>query len=262
MKTIPAGFATLVAAFATRLAALTAVVAFALPTHAGEVQVAVAANFSAPMRKIAAHFERDTGHRANLSFGATGKFYAQIRNGAPFEVLLAADDTTPARLEQAGLGVKGSRFTYATGQLVLWSKRAQFVDDQGAVLKSGKFDRIALADPRLAPYGAAAIEVMTRLGLIQALESRFVLGESISQAFQFVATENVPLGFVALSQVFADGKVTEGSAWRVPADLYSPIRQDAILLAKGKDKAAAISLMAYLQGDQAKAVMRAFGYDL
>ena len=228
--------------------------------RAGEVQVAVAANFSAPMRKIVTQFEQDTGHKAILSFGATGKFYAQIQNGAPYEVLLAADDATPARLGQSGLGVKDSRFTYAIGKLVLWSKRANFVDDQGEVLTSGKFDRIALADPRLAPYGAAAIETITHMGLIARLEPRFVLGESISQAFQFVATENAALGFVALSQVFADGRITEGSAWLVPANLYAPIRQDAIILDKGRDNPAASSLVAYLKGDKAKAVIRAFGY--
>ena len=222
--------------------------------RAGEVQVAVAANFSAPMRKIVTQFEQDTGHKAILSFGATGKFYAQIQNGAPYEVLLAADDATPARLGQSGLGVKDSRFTYAIGKLVLWSKRANFVDDQGEILKSGSFD------PRLAPYGAAAIETITHMGLIARLEPRFVLGESISQAFQFVATENAALGFVALSQVFADGRITEGSAWLVPANLYAPIRQDAIILDKGRDNPAASSLVAYLKGDKAKAVIRAFGY--
>ena len=239
-----------------------ALAAFGTPTQAAEVIVAVAANFTAPMQKIAAQFERETGHKAILSFGATGTSYAQIRNGAPFQVLLSADDTTPAQLEKDGLGVSGSRFTYAIGKLVLWSKQTNFVDDKGEVLKSGKFDRLALADPKLAPYGAAAIEAMTKMGLQSQLAPKVVQGENISQAFQFIATENAQLGFVALSQVFADGKISEGSAWVVPANLYAPIRQDAILLSKSKDDAAALALLSYLKGDKAKAVIRSFGYDL
>ena len=241
---------------------LVALAAIGTSAQAAEVIVAVAANFTAPMQKIAAQFERETGHKAILSFGATGKFYAQIRNGAPFQVLLSADDTTPAQLEKDGLGVSGSRFTYAIGKLVLWSKQTNFVDDKGEVLKSGKFDRLALADPKLAPYGAAAIEAMTKMGLQSQLAPKVVQGENISQAFQFIATENAQLGFVALSQVFADGKISEGSAWVVPANLYAPIRQDAILLSKSKDDAAALALLSYLKGDKAKAVIRSFGYDL
>ena len=241
---------------------LVAVAAIGTTTQAAEVNVAVAANFTAPMQKIAAQFEQDTGHKVILSFGASGKFYTQIRNGAPFQVLLSADDTTPARLDQEGLGVKGSRFTYAIGKLVLWSKRANFVDDKGEVLKSGKFERLALADPKLAPYGAAAIEAMGKMGVLSALMPKIVQGENISQAFQFIATENAQLGFVALSQVFADGKIAEGSAWLVPANLDSPIRQDAILLSKGKDDVAALALLSYLKSDKAKAVIHSFGYDL
>lgn len=227
--------------------------------QAAEVQVAVAANFTAPMQKIAPMFEADTGHKAVLAFGSTGRFYAQIRNGAPFDVLLAADDETPARLEREGHGT--SRFTYAIGRLVLWSKQPALVDARGEVLKSGKFEKIALADPRLAPYGAAAIEAMTKLGVIDALRPKFVLGENIAQTWQFVATENAQLGFVALSQVWADGKFKEGSAWLVPATLYTPIRQDAILLNRGKDNAAATALLQYLRGDKARAIIQSYGYE-
>lgn len=230
--------------------------------QAAELSVAVAANFAAPMKKIAAAFERETGHTLALSFGGTGKFYAQIRNGAPFEVLLAADDETPARLEREGLGVAGTRFTYAIGKLVLWSRQAGLVDDRGEVLRAASFERIALADPKLAPYGAAAMQVVHALGLADALRDKIVQGESIGQAYQFVATRNAPLGFVALSQVFVDGRVTEGSAWVVPEDLYAPIRQDALILARGKDNPAASKLMRYLQGEAAKAVIRAYGYGL
>ena len=228
--------------------------------QAAEVQVAVAANFTAPMQKIAPLFEADTGHKAQLAFGSTGRFYAQIKNGAPFDVLLAADDETPTKLEREGQG--GSRFTYAIGKLVLWSKQATLVDDKGEVLRSGKFDKIALADPKLAPYGAAAIETLSQLGLLDTLRPRFVQGENIAQTYQFVATENAQLGFVALSQVWAEGQLKEGSAWRVPATLYSPIRQDAILLNKGKDNPAAAALLQYLRGEKARTIIRSYGYEI
>lgn len=230
--------------------------------QAAEVSVAVAANFTAPMQKIAAAFEHDTGHKAVLAFGSTGRFQAQISNGAPFDVLLAADDETPLQLEREGQGVAGTRFTYAVGRLVLWSRQPGLVDDQGAVLKTGTFARLALADPKLAPYGAAAIETLTRLGLLEQLRPKFVQGENIGQAYQFVATENVPLGFVALSQVFADGRLTQGSAWVVPASLHRPIRQDALLLARGQGKPAALALLAYLRGEKARSIIRSYGYDL
>jgi molybdate transport system substrate-binding protein len=225
---------------------------------AAEVQVAVAANFTAPMQKIAPLFEADTGHKARLAFGSTGRFYAQIRNGAPFDVLLAADDETPARLEREGQG--GSRFTYAIGRLVLWSRQPALVDDQGEVLRSGRFEKLALADPKLAPYGGAAIETLTKLGVVDTLRPRFVQGENIAQTWQFVATGNAQLGFVALSQVWADGRLKEGSAWLVPATLYSPIRQDALLLNRGRDNAAAGALLQYLRGDKARAILKAYGY--
>lgn len=237
-------------------------VAIATLSHADEVQVAVAANFTAPMQQIATQFEKDTGHKAVLAFGATGKFYAQIVNGAPFEILLAADDETPARLEKEALGLAGSRFTYAIGKLVLWSTDPTLVDAKGDVLKTGQFKHLALANPKTAPYGSAAIEAMTKLGLLSSLQPRFVQGENISQTQQFVTTGNAELGFVALSQVLKDGKVSSGSAWIVPAQLYEPIRQDAVLLAKGHNKVAASALLAYLKGDKAKAVIRSFGYEL
>lgn len=236
--------------------------ALAVSTQAAEVSVAVAANFTAPMQKIAAAFEQDTGHKVILAFGSTGKFYAQIKNGAPFQVLLSADDETPTRLEREGLGVSGTRFTYAIGKLVLWSRQPGLVDDKGEVLRSGKFERIALADPKLAPYGAAAVDVLNGLGLMPSLAPKFVRGENIAQPYQFVATGNAELGFVALSQVFADGKLTQGSAWLVPASLHAPIRQDAVVLSPGKDNAAASALMAYLRSDKARAIIRSFGYDL
>jgi len=230
--------------------------------QAAEVSVAVAANFTAPMQKIATAFEQDTGHKAVLAFGSTGKFYAQIKNGAPFQMLLAADDETPARLDKEGLAAPGSRFTYAIGKLVLWSAQAGLVDDQGAVLRTGGFERIAVADPRLAPYGAAAVETLNRLGMLQTLEPRFVRGENIGQTYQFVATGNAALGFVALSQVMVDGRITKGSAWLVPSELHTPIRQDAVILNTAKDNAAAAALASYLRSDKARAIIRSYGYAL
>lgn len=229
---------------------------------ADEVQVAVAANFTAPSKLIAADFEKDTGHKAALSFGATGKFYAQIRNGAPFEVLLAADDETPARLEREGAAVPGSRFTYATGRLVLWSAKPGFVDDQGEVLKKGDFRHLSIANPKLAPYGAAAVEVLAGLKLLDALQPRFVQAENIAQAHQFVASGNAELGFVALSQVMKDGRLGEGSAWIVPTGLHQPIRQDATLLERGRGRPGAEAWLRYLRGDKAKAVIKSFGYEI
>jgi molybdate transport system substrate-binding protein len=234
----------------------------AASARAAEVSVAVASNFTAPMQKIAAAFEQDTGHKAVLAFGSTGKFYAQIKNGAPFQILLSADAETPARLEREGLGVSGTRFTYAIGRLVLWSRQSGMVDDTAEVLRGGRFERIALADPKLAPFGAAAVEVLNRLGLMSSVAPKFVQGENIAQTYQFVATGNASLGFVASSQVLADGKLTQGSAWLVPASLHAPIRQDAIVLSTGKDKAAVLALMAYLRNDKSRAIIRAFGYDL
>ncbi|WP_431152296.1 molybdate ABC transporter substrate-binding protein [Acidovorax facilis] len=228
--------------------------------HADTVSVAVAANFTAPMQKIAAAFEIDTGHKAELSFGATGKFYAQITHGAPFQVLLSADDTTPARLEREGKAVAHSRFTYAIGTLVLWSAQPGTVDAKGDVLKSGDFKHLAIANPKLAPYGAAALQVMEKLGVATALQPRLVQGENIAQTFQFVSTGNAQLGFVALSQVMADGKIRSGSAWQVPASLHEPIRQDAVLLMPGKDSAAASALLTYLRGSKARAIIQSYGY--
>lgn len=229
--------------------------------RAAEVSVAVAANFTAPMQKIAALFEQGSGHKAVLSFGSTGKLYAQIRNGAPFQILLSADDKTPARLEAEGQSVVGMRFTYAVGRLALWSSQAGLVDAQGAVLRSGPFKRLALADPKLAPYGAAAVQTLTHMGLLADLTPKIVYGENIAQTYQFVSTGNAEIGFVALSQVFSDGKLGSGSAWIVPSDMHAPMRQDAVLLKTGENAPAARALLAFLRGDAALAVIRSFGYD-
>ncbi|WP_313602336.1 molybdate ABC transporter substrate-binding protein [Comamonas jiangduensis] len=241
-------------------ASLIAAALWAGAAHADTISVAVASNFTAPMQKIAAEFAKDTGHKAELSFGATGKFYAQINHGAPFGVLLAADDTTPAKIASEGKGVAASRFTYAVGQLVLWSKQDGYVDAQGAVLKTGKFQHVAIANPKLAPYGLAAEQTLTQLGLLEQIKPKFVQGENIGQTYQFAATGNAELGFVALSQVMVDGKIKSGSAWMVPAAMHEPIRQDAIILNNAKDNAAAKALMDYLRGDKARAIISAYGY--
>ena len=236
--------------------------AFALgaSSHAAEVSVAVAANFTAPMQKIALAFAQDTGHKARLAFGSTGSLYAQIKNGAPFDLLLAADDETPERLEKEGLGVVGTRFTYAIGKLVLWSKNATLVDAQGEVLRTGIFDKLAIANPKTAPYGAAALQTLTALGMAQGLQARLVQGESVGQALQFVSSGNAALGFVALSQVFVDGKVSQGSAWVVPETLYEPLQQDAVLLIGAKNKPAALALLHYLRSERAHAILKSYGY--
>jgi molybdate transport system substrate-binding protein len=234
--------------------------AWAYDSLAADVSVAVAANFAVPMKIIAQDFERTTGHKAVLSFGGTGQFYAQIKNGAPFAVLLAADTLTPAKIEKEGLGVSGTRLTYAIGQLVLWSKTPGLVDDQGEILKRGNFSKIAIANPKLAPYGSAAIEVLNHLGIMSQVKPKIVEGSNIAQAYQFVFSENASLGFVAMSQVYEDGKLKQGSGWIVPAKIYSPIKQDAILLNSGRNNPAAIALMTYLQSEAAKAVIHKFGY--
>jgi molybdate transport system substrate-binding protein len=234
--------------------------ACAVVVQAAEVHVAVAANFAAPVARIAESFTAVTGHTVKLSSGATGKFYSQIVAGAPFEVLLAADDETPKRLVDEGHALGASRFTYATGRLVLWSATPGFVDEQGAVLASDRFAHLAIANPTVAPYGRAAMEVLRTRGLAEALAPKLITGESIAQTFQFVATGNAELGFVALSQVQVPGKPSAGSAWRVPESLHKPILQDAVLLKPGERNPAAVALLAYLKSPPALELIRAFGY--
>ena len=232
----------------------------AAAAQAGEVHVAVAANFAAPMARIAESFTAATGHAVKLSSGATGKFYSQIVAGAPFELLLAADDETPNRLVDEGHAVAASRFTYATGRLVLWSATPGFVDAQGMVLASGRFAHLAIASPKVAPYGRAAMEVLRARGLTDTLAAKLVTGESIAQAFKFVATGNAELGFLALSQVQVPGKPSTGSMWRVPETLHTPIRQDAVLLKTGAANPAATALLDHLKSPAVRDLIRAYGY--
>ncbi len=227
---------------------------FSTPLSAGEVKVAVAANFTAAMKEIAADFERASGHRAIVSYGSTGKLYAQIENGAPFEVFLAADQKRPQLLEEKNAA--GGRFTYAVGKLVLWSSdEKRTVNEQ--TLGNGDFRKLAIANPKTAPYGAAAVEILKNLGLLDALEPKLVFGDTIAQTHQFVATGNAELGFVALAQITLDHS---GSRWSIPDDLYTPIRQDAVLLTRGRDNPAAQALLDYLRSEAARTVIHKYGY--
>lgn len=243
-----------------QLIALVTVLLLAASAHAAEVKVAVAANFAQAMKDIAAEFEKDTGHKLSLSQGASGKFYAQISNGAPFEVFLSADDETPARLVREGKAVAGSQFTYAIGRLALWSPDASLVDQGGGVLKTDKFKFLSIANAKIAPYGRAAVQTMQKLGVLAAIEPRVVQGESIAQTYQFVSTGNAQLGFIALSQVWENGKLKSGSAWIVPEDMHEALEQDVVLLNAGKQSTAAAALVDYLKSDKARRIIERYGY--
>jgi molybdate transport system substrate-binding protein len=231
------------------------------PARAGVVRVAVASNFALPLARIATDFSAATGHTLQVSVGSTGKFYQQIAAGAPFDMLIAADDDTPARLAKEGLAVTGSSFTYAIGRLALWSAQPGLVDAQGAVLTTGQFRHLAIANPKVAPYGQAAMAVLRARGLSESLAPRLVTGETIAQAYQFVFTGNAELGFVALSQLQVPGKPAGGSHWLVPQALHGEIRQDAVLLKPGRGNPAAAALLSWLQGEPARALIKQFGYD-
>jgi molybdate transport system substrate-binding protein len=242
------------------LLVLLAALALSPLARAGEVNVAVAANFTEPAKALAAILQQTTGDTAKLTFGATGAFYTQIKNGAPFDVLLAADNVRPALLEQEGDAAPGTRFTYATGQLVLWSAQPGLVDDKGEVLGRGGFDKLAIANPKNAPYGEAAMQTLDKLGLQAALQPKLVMGESIGQTYTFIATGNAQLGFVALAQVLADGKLKSGSVWRVPENLHAPIVQDAVVLKRARDNPAAAAWMSLLRSPRGKDLIRSYGY--
>lgn len=232
------------------------------PVCAAEVSAAVASNFAAPMAHIVALFQNESGHTVKVSLGASGKLYTQIKAGAPFDVFLSADEEIPKRLMQEGLAVGGSRFVYATGRLVLWSVQPGLVDDKGAVLNNGNFDRLAIANPSFSPYGTAAKETLGKLTMWNSIQKKLKKGEDVTQAYQLAATERSDLAFIALSQVMRDGRVAAGSWWLVPSELHNPIRQSAVLLSGTKDQAAAKVFLAFLKSEKARAVMRGFGYEL
>lgn len=223
---------------------------------AGQTNVAVAANFTDAAKEIAEAFKAKTGHEAVLSFGASGQFYTQITQEAPFQVFLSADAERPQKLADEGLGDKASKFTYAVGKLVLWGKAADVTKGE-EVLRGGSFSKLSIANPTSAPYGAAAVETMKKLGVYEALTPKIVQGNNISQTFQFIDTGNAELGFVALSQL---KDVTAGSRWMVPQTLYAPIKQDAVLLKKGQGNEAATAFMTFLKGPEATAIIRKYGY--
>ncbi|MFY9735009.1 MAG: molybdate ABC transporter substrate-binding protein [Rhodoplanes sp.] len=226
--------------------------------HAGETNVAVAANFTDAAKEIAATFKAKTGHQAVLSFGSSGQLYTQITQGAPFQIMLSADDERPTKLVADGLAVADSRFTYAIGKLALWSKTKDYVKGE-ETLKAGAFAKLAIANPTAAPYGAAAIDTLKALKLYEALQPKIVQGNNIAQTFQFIDTGNAELGFVALSQLAGE---PAGSRWVVPQTLYTPIRQDAVLLKKGAGNEAAAAFLAFLKGPEARAIIEKFGYGI
>jgi molybdate transport system substrate-binding protein len=233
-----------------------------LPVCAGEVRAAVASNFAAPMESIVALFQQESGHTVKVSLGASGKLYSQIKSGAPFDVFLSADEEIPKRLMKENLAVSGSRFVYATGRLVLWSAQPGLVDDKGAVLNKGNFDRLAIANPLFSPYGMAAKETLGKLTMWNSIQRKLDKGNDVTQTYQFAATERDDLAFISLSQVTSDGKVTTGSWWLVPSELHNPIRQSAVLLTSAKDQEAATAFLGFLKSEKARAVMRGFGYEL
>lgn len=239
---------------------LTVMLVWALPAMAGQTTIAVAANFTDAMRVLAPLFEQTSGHQLRVSHGSTGKLYAQILHGAPYDVFLAADEARPLKAEQAGLAVKGSRLTYARGRLVLWSADADLFDDGAAFLAQGTFARAAMANPKTAPYGLAAQQVLEHLALWSPLQSKMVRGDSIAQTFQFVATGNAALGFVAASQVQA--WPNKGSAWSVPESYHAPIAQQLVLLKRGADNPAALAFVEFIQSDRARTLIRDLGYGI
>lgn len=226
---------------------------------AEEITVAVSSNFAAPAKAIALGFEAQTGHHIRLVPGSSGRIFAQILHGAPFDVFLSADRSKPAALEAQGMALPDSRFTYAVGSLALWSSQADLITTGAGVLKEGRFDKLALANPRLAPYGIAARQVLQSLGLYDVLSAKFVRGENIAQTYQFVATGNADLGFIARSQLPADNT---GSVWIIPENLHQPIRQDAVILKSTGDNKAAIAFMRFLSSDRAKDIIRRHGYKI
>ena len=228
--------------------------------QAAEIKVAVASNFANVLKEIAVEFQKDTGHQLAITPGATGKFYAQISNGAPFDVFLSADDETPRKLAQEGKAIASSQFTYAIGRLALWSPNPEMIDKNADILKTDKFKFIAIANAKVAPYGQAAVQTMQKLGVLTKIEPRVVQGESISQTYQFVSTGNAQLGFVALSQIFENGKVKTGSAWIVPEEMHEQLKQDAVILQSCKQTSVCQDLMDYLKSEKAKKMMASYGY--
>jgi molybdate transport system substrate-binding protein len=228
--------------------------------HADEARVAVAANFATPLKTLAADFNKASGHRLLISPESTGKLYAQIKNGAPYDVLLSADQLTPSKLAKEGQAIAHTQFTYGTGKLVLWSSTPNTLGSMTEVLTTSQAKHLAIANPKTAPYGAAAVDALKNLGLYERWHPRFVQGENIAQTLQFVSTGNAELGFVAMSQVMQNGRFTTGSGWVVEPHLYAPIKQDAILLKNGETNKAALAWLDYLKSTAARTLIEQYGY--
>ena len=227
--------------------------------EAEEVKLAIAANFTDVARILAERFEQQTGHTTKISYGSTGKLYSQIEHGAPFEVFLAADRERPEKAENEGLAIAGSGFVYAQGKLVLWSLKSALFEQGEHYLNGGDFRHLAIANPKTAPYGMAAQQVMQHLGLLEQIRPKLVQGDSIAQTFQFVATGNADAGFVALTQIKAwQGK--SGTLWEIPSGYYAPIDQAAVLLKKGRHNPAAHAFLDFLKSGEAKQLIQAYGY--
>jgi len=243
------------------LFAFLALMLITMQSNAEVVRVAVAANFTDASRAIAPLFEKATGHILKISYGSTGKLYAQIEHGAPYDIFMAADTERPAKAIKTRLAVPDSQYVYAKGKLVLWSANPGLFEDGEAFLRSGRFKHLALANPKTAPYGLAAQQVMQQIGIWSDVQNKLVRGDSIAQTFQFVATENSEIGFVAYSQV-KGWKGESGSTWEIPADLYQPIDQAAVLLIKGEDNPAAHAFIDFMKSDAAHKVIKSFGYGI
>ncbi len=231
-------------------------------TFAGEVSVAVAGNFYRPLQALARDFEHQSGDNVKIAVGSSGKLYAQIISGAPFDIFLSADQKRPTKLIQEKHAITGSQYTYAKGKLVLWSSDPTVINKHGKRLTSSKLKHLAIANPKLAPYGEQAVTTLKNLGVYNLLHDKLILGQSVSQAFQYVSSDSVKQGIIALSQVMRDGEINEGSAWIVPSELYQPIKQDAVLLNTGKNNPIAIAFLAYLKTENAFKIIRSFGYEV
>lgn len=246
---------------ASAATAILAIVIMSATAHGEEATLAVASNFTEVIEVLVDDFETASGHELTVSTGSTGQLYAQIVNGAPFDVFLAADRERPERLEEEGAAVAGSRFTYAVGKIALWSPQPDLIAQSGEeYLRAGDFRSLAIANPELAPYGIAARQTLEALGLWDELQARIVMGENIGQTHAMVATGNAQAGFVALSYVLSPANERPGSRWDVPAELYAPINQDAVLLERAKDNAAAVEFMDYLKSESARSTIENHGY--
>lgn len=243
-----------------RASVLVCLLCFCHVLSADTVRVAVASNFAGPMREIARLFTSQSGHQVEMVASSSGKIYAQVRHGAPFDVFLSADQSKPSALVASGLAVAGSQFTYALGRLVLWSTNPSLIDNSPEIIRRGDFRILAIANSLLAPYGEAAVEVLQKLGVFDEVAAKLVRGENIAQTFQFVKTGSADLGFIALAQLRDTGLAVSGSQWPVPETMHRPIRQDAVLLTSAAEKKAALALMRFLQSDQIRQVIAASGY--